>query len=129
MSRPARLHEGTVQTQLLDPMPILGVFVVFAVITLVCYEVGFHVGRWWQARMPGDQEGPTDMLVGSLLALMAFLLAITMGMAADRFDQRRANLLAFLRVACDRQDVANAAFNEDEVRAYIARTLAVVGGC
>ena len=39
-------------------------------------------------RLPGEQEGPTDMLVGSLLALMAFLLAITMGMAADRFDTR-----------------------------------------
>jgi hypothetical protein len=78
-----------VRTQLLDPISILGVFVLFAVITLGFYEVGFRIGRWWQARIPGDQEGPTDMLVGSLLALMAFLLAITMGMAADRFDTRR----------------------------------------
>lgn len=29
------------------------------------------------------------MLVGSLLALLAFLLAVTMGMASDRFDSRR----------------------------------------
>ena len=34
------------------------------------------------------------MLVGSLLALMAFVLAITMGMAADRFDARRGMVLA-----------------------------------
>ena len=33
------------------------------------------------------------MLVGSLLALLAFLLAVTMGMASDRFDARRANVL------------------------------------
>jgi hypothetical protein len=76
-------------TQFLDPIPVLGVFVLFMVVTLVCYELGFRVGRWWQDRMPGEQEGPTDMLVGSLLALMAFVLAITMGMAADRFDARR----------------------------------------
>jgi hypothetical protein len=81
------------RTQLLDPVPILGVFLLFAVVTLLCYEGGFRIGRWWQERMPGEQEGPTDMLVGSLLALMAFLLAITMGMAADRFDARRGNVL------------------------------------
>ena len=81
------------RTQLLDPIPVLGVFLLFAIITLVFYEVGFRVGRWWQDRLPGEQEGPTDMLVGSLLALMAFLLAITMGMAADRFDARRGLVL------------------------------------
>ena len=37
---------------------------------------------------PGEQEGPTGMLVGAILALLAFLLAVTMGMAADRFDAR-----------------------------------------
>jgi hypothetical protein len=82
-----------VQAQLLDPVPVIGVFLLFAIITLAFYEVGFRVGQWWQARMPGEQEGPTDMLVGSLLALMAFLLAITMGMAADRFDARRGLVL------------------------------------
>jgi hypothetical protein len=80
--------------QLLDPLPVAGVFVVFAILTLLCFEVGFRIGRWWQNRMPGEQEGPTDMLIGSLLALMAFVLAITMGMAADRFDARRGLVLA-----------------------------------
>jgi hypothetical protein len=79
---------------LLDRMPILGAFVAFAVIALVTYEIGFRVGRWWQGLSPDEQEGPTGVLVGSLLALMAFLLAITMGMAADRFDTRRAVVLA-----------------------------------
>ena len=61
---------------------------------MICYEVGFRIGRWYQERTPGEQEGPTGMLVGSILALLAFLLAVTMGMAADRFDARRANVLA-----------------------------------
>lgn len=80
--------------QLLDSLPIMMVFVAFAIFTLACYEIGFRIGRWYQERTPGEQEGPTGMLVGSILALLAFLLAVTMGMASDRFDARRANVLA-----------------------------------
>jgi hypothetical protein len=80
-------------TQLLDSLPILGVFVAFVILTMLCYEGGFRVGRWWQERTPGEQEGPTGMLVGSILALLAFLLAVTMGMASDRFDARRTVVL------------------------------------
>lgn len=76
--------------QLLDPVPVVGVFLLFAVIALAAYEVGYRVGRWWQGRTPEEKEGPTAMLVGSLLALIAFLLAVTMNMAVDRFDSRRA---------------------------------------
>ena len=79
--------------QLLDPIPISVAFLLFAVVMLAVYEVGFRVGRWHQERTPGEQEGPTGMLVGSILALLAFLLAVTMGMAADRFDARRAIVL------------------------------------
>ena len=65
-------------------------FVVFALVSLVVYEVSFRAGRWWQARTPDvDEEGVSGVLVGSLLALMAFLLAVTMGMASDRYDTRR----------------------------------------
>lgn len=81
-------------SQLLDTFPIVVVIVLFGIITVACYEVGFRVGRWWQDRMPGEQEGPTGVLVGALLGLMAFMLAITMGMAADRFDARRGLVLA-----------------------------------
>ncbi len=77
----------------LDALPIAGVFAAFAVVALIVYEVGFRIGRWWQGRTPEEVEGPTGVLVGSLLALMAFLLAITMGMASDRYDARRGLVL------------------------------------
>jgi hypothetical protein len=80
--------------QLLDSLPIGGVFVVFTIVALIVSEVGYRHGRWWQERTPGEREGPTAMIVGSLLALMAFLLAIAMGMASDRFDTRRGLVLA-----------------------------------
>jgi len=79
--------------QVLDPIPVLGVFVLFAVLSLLAYEGGFRAGRWWQERTPEEKDGPTGMIVGSILALLAFLLAVTMGMASDRFDTRRALVL------------------------------------
>lgn len=79
--------------QLLDTLPIGVVFLGFLIAALLAYDVGFRVGRWWQQRTPEEIEGPTGMIVGSILALMAFLLAVTMGMASDRFDARRALVL------------------------------------
>ena len=66
----------------------------FAVIALSAFEGGYRIGRWWQTKTPDEKEGPTGMLVGSLLALVAFMLAVTMGMASDRFDTRRGLVLA-----------------------------------
>jgi len=78
---------------LLESMPLGGVFLMFAFLALVLYEIGFRIGRLWQSRTPEEKEGPTGMIVGSILALMAFLLAITMGMATDRYDARRGLVL------------------------------------
>ena len=77
----------------LDTLPVVGIFVVFAIVASIAYELGYRLGRWWQARTPEEVEGPTSMIVGSLLGLMAFLLAISMGMASDRFDARRGLVL------------------------------------
>jgi hypothetical protein len=79
--------------QLLDSISIPGIFIGFAIVSLLCYEGGFRLGRWWQDRMPGEPEGPTGLLVGSILALLAFLLGVTMSMASDRFDTRRGLVL------------------------------------
>lgn len=79
--------------QLLDTLPIGGIFVMFTIVALISSEGGYRIGRWWQNHSPDEKEGPTAMIVGSLLALMGFLLAITMGMASDRFDTRRGLVL------------------------------------
>jgi hypothetical protein len=80
--------------QLLDPIPIAGLFLLLAIMLLVLFEGGYRTGRWWKVRTPDERDdGPTAALVGSLLALMAFLLAVTMGMASDRFDERRSLVL------------------------------------
>lgn len=80
--------------QYLDSLTVAGVFLALVLCALLAYECGFRVGRWWQNRTPEEKEGPTSMIVGSLLALLAFLLAISMGMASDRFEARRGLVLA-----------------------------------
>lgn len=77
-----------------DSLPIVAFFAAFSLVTLITIEIGFRLGFWWQTRTADEKEGPTSMIVGSLLALMGFLLAITMGMASDRFDTRRHLVLA-----------------------------------
>jgi len=77
----------------LDALPIGAVFVTYLFIAFIVSEAGYRFGYWLQDRTQDKKEGPTNMIVGSLLTLMALLLAITMGMAADRFDRRRGIVL------------------------------------
>ena len=79
--------------QPLDDIPLLLVVPALIVASLAFYEIGFRIGVWRERRAAGEVTGPTSMIVGSILALVAFLLAIAMGMAADRFDARRALVL------------------------------------
>jgi hypothetical protein len=79
---------------LLDLLPIGALFLMFAIIAGTVSELGYRIGYWWQEHTPDEKDGPTGMIVGSLLALMAFLLAIATGMASDRFDTRRGLVLA-----------------------------------
>lgn len=110
---------------LLDPIPIGIVFILFVVLSLLCFEIGFRVGVWWQAREPGEQEGPTDLLVGSMLGLIAFVLAITMGLAVDRHDARRglvveeANAIATAYQRADYLPTADAGQLKALLRAYL----------
>ena len=81
-------------SQPLDNVPILLFVGVFVLVCLGAYEVGYRIGDRFKVRHPDAPEGPTGIVVGSILGLMAFLLGITMGMAGDRFDTRRALVLA-----------------------------------
>jgi hypothetical protein len=83
--------------QPLDSIPILVFVALFVVVILAVYEVGYQIGKFVRRRGTDDSkpdEGPTGIIVGAILGLMAFLLAITMGMASDRFDARRALVLS-----------------------------------
>ena len=88
-----RTRGWVVQAQLLDAVPIGVIFVALVAITTLAYLGGYRIGLWHQARTPDEKEGPTGALVASLLATLAFLVAVTMSMASDRFDTRRGLVL------------------------------------
>ena len=45
MSLPARERHAVMNAQYLDPLPIWLLFVLFCIITLLCYELAFRFGR------------------------------------------------------------------------------------
>ena len=78
------------QGQLLDPIPVPLLFAALVALAIVLHDGGFRVGEWHARLRPAEKEGPTELLVGAILALMGFLLATTTALAAERFDARRA---------------------------------------
>ena len=62
---------------------------------VVSHEIGFLLGRRHirQTEEPGEREG-VGLLVGGVLALLAFVLALTLSFANDRYGERRAGTLA-----------------------------------
>ena len=85
----------------LDSLPIGAFFVAYTVVAATISESGYRLGNWWQERTPEEREGPTGMIVGSLLALMAFLLATATGMAGHwpkaKKPERRRSLRPSIR--------------------------------
>jgi hypothetical protein len=53
---------------------------------------GFRAGRWQSRRMAHDQDtiGRVGAVVGGLLGLLAFTLGLAIGIASDRYNDRRA---------------------------------------
>lgn len=78
----------------LDSLPIVLVFAGTVVFILAFFDIGFRIGAFLQPRYANGTGAPVGPMVGSTLAMLAFVLAITFSMAASRFDQRKQNVLA-----------------------------------
>jgi len=77
----------------LDSVPIWLLFVLILSIAGFSLEAGYRYGLRRHRRSADEQVTPVGAIVGSILALFAFLLAFTFGMAANRFDDRRQAVL------------------------------------
>jgi hypothetical protein len=73
----------------LDVVPLWLLFLATCAISCLSVEGGYRLGRWRHARATDEKETPVGAMVGSILGLLAFLLAFTFGLAASRFDARR----------------------------------------
>ena len=81
------------QEHLLDHVPEWAFFIIIALFTLVPIEAGQQLGA--RRRRMGDHEpeGPVGNVVGATLVLLGFMVALTLGAAADRFHDRKEALI------------------------------------
>src|SRR5262245_5812187 len=73
----------------LDAVPILALFVLAVLVVMTSIEGGYRLGRIFHRRSKQEKESPVTAVAGAVLALVAFMLAFTFGIAANRFDARK----------------------------------------
>lgn len=74
----------------LDSVPIWVMFLVILMVVLLSIEAGHRYGARKRKLLDGKQVAPVSSMIGATLGLLAFILAFTFGMAASRFDARKA---------------------------------------
>jgi hypothetical protein len=67
---------------------VLGFGVLLFILQALAYEAGFWIGRRTTQDIK-EAEAGIGVIVGALLALLAFVLALTLSFANARFDERR----------------------------------------
>ncbi len=93
---------------------------------LLAAELGYRLGAY-RARRGATARSGAGTMVGSLFALLAFMLAFTFGLAASRFDTRRALIVEEANVigtAFLRTDLISTPWR-DEIREQLREYVAV----
>ena len=73
--------------------PLLWVFAGMIVMAMLAIETGFLLGKANRKNVQAEQLTPIATVVGAILAMMAFVIALTFGSANTRFDARKAALI------------------------------------
>ena len=73
----------------LDLVPLWLLFLAIFFLSGLALECGYRLGKWRHEHAAEEKETPVNAMVGSILGLLAFLLAFTFSLAATRFDARR----------------------------------------
>ncbi len=79
--------------QPLDALPLWALFIVTIALVIVSVETGFRLGIRKRGPAKEAKDAAVGPMVGAILGLLAFMLAFTFGMAATRFETRRALIL------------------------------------
>jgi hypothetical protein len=76
-------------TELLDKIPLWGIFLSSLMITFLSTELGFRLGKMRRERLTQKEKVNTGPLVAASLSLFAFMLAMVFGAAASRFIETK----------------------------------------
>jgi hypothetical protein len=64
-----------------DSVPIAAVFTLMVLLALLAIEFGFVLGKRGQRKLESESMQPISTVVGAVLAMMAFVIALTFGSA------------------------------------------------
>jgi hypothetical protein len=73
----------------MDSIPTSIVFVATVILVLVSIDVGYRLGRNARRRSEDEKESPVSAISGTVLGLLAFILAFTFGIVSARYDARK----------------------------------------
>jgi Protein of unknown function (DUF4239) len=73
----------------MDDIPLWLLFVATTLLIVGAIEVGYLLGKTARRKSEDEKESPVSAIAGSVLALLAFVLAFTFGIVANRYDARR----------------------------------------
>jgi len=74
---------------LIDRIPLWVIFIISAIIVLIAIEAGYRLESFTSSRRKDKDKIPIGTIVQSTLGLLAFVMAFTFGVAAERFNDRR----------------------------------------
>src|SRR5215204_3406329 len=73
----------------MDDIPLWLLFVATILLVVATIEVGYLLGKTAHRKSEDEKESPVSAIAGSVLALLAFVLAFTFGIVSNRYDARR----------------------------------------
>ena len=73
----------------MEQIPVWLFFAVSFLVVLVSIEAGYRLGHAVRRRSEDEKESPVGAIAGSILGLLAFMLAFTFGLVAERYDARK----------------------------------------
>jgi hypothetical protein len=76
-------------TGFMDRFPVWVLFLITIAICLLSVEAGHRLGIYRVRRSELEKDTPIGGMVGATLGLLAFMMAFTFGLAANRFEARR----------------------------------------
>ena len=79
---------------LIASTPLWLLYIVTLAIVLLSAEAGWRMGAYVRPQVTSKKDMPVGAVVGAILSLLAFMLAFTFNMGANRYDVRRALVVA-----------------------------------
>jgi len=116
----------------MDSIPCVTLGIGTVVLVMLAMETGYRVGRGIHRRSKGEKESSVSSIEASILGLLAFMLAFTFGIVADRYQDRKelvrreANVINTVYLRADFLPEKDRIRTAELLRAYVQQRLTAV---